>query len=165
MADRVELIDRFGDQIEYDLRKYQCGMDLLDFFRGVYPWTLLDRILPQLPWQSQFKKALENDADQALKYAEQFTDLDQFDADSGGPSLYDWDEFRELSADISDKISEQIVAALLPHIPKGKAKPKVKPVKRPKTARQRAVMARKRELEKLEQWDIEAAFLGGEEVL
>ncbi|MGK9270499.1 hypothetical protein KXR83_05800 [Williamsia muralis] len=162
MAERVELIDRFGDQIEYDLHKH-LGVDLLDFFRGVLPWEKLDRLLPQLPWQSQFKKAMENDPEQARKYAEQFTDLEQFDsqeASTAGPSIFDWDEWRELSADISDKISEQIVAALLPHIPKGKSRPKVKPVRRPKTARQKAVAARKRALEQIEQSEIEAAFLG-----
>lgn len=58
-----------------------------------------------------------------------------------------WDEWRELAADLKDQISQQTIALLSPHVPKGKPKPKFKPARRPKSARVEALEARQKVLD------------------
>lgn len=114
-----------------------------------------------MPWYSRFKKALDSDEELAAEWAEKFT-LEDFDAAAGSapkPALADWDPWRDLAADITDRLGEVIVATLLPHAKKNK-RPSVKPAPRPKTARQAALDARKRVLEQEEADDIIAQMMG-----
>lgn len=117
----------------------------------------------RLPWWSEFKKELDSDDEVAKQWAAQFEleDLDEMQAAAPKPSLQDWDPWRDLAANISDRLGEVIVATLLPHSKKGK-KPTVKPSPRPKTARQAALDARMKALEQADADDIIAQMMGGE---
>ena len=135
-------MSRFGDELEYDLHRF-CGVDLLDFFRGVHPWGKLHRLMLRLPWYSEYKRALEDDAEFWENYYARVEDPAELEGDPGAPpSLAAWDEWRELAADLKDQLAQQTISLLSPHVPKGKPKPKFKPVKRPKPARAKAAEAR-----------------------
>lgn len=138
----MEVILRFGDELEYDLHRF-LGLDLLDFFRGELPWGKLQRLMLRLPWYSDYKRALEDDEEFWTDHYARVEDPEEL-AQSGGerPSLAAWDEWRELAADLKDQIAQQTISLLGPHVPKGKPKPKFKPVARPKPARVRAMDAR-----------------------
>ena len=138
---------RFGDELEYDLHRF-CGVDILDFFSGDLPWGKFHRLLSRLPWYSEYKRAIEDDAEFWETYYAGVEDANEL-AQTGGehPSMAAWDEWRELAADLKDQISQQTIALLSPHVPKGKPKPKFKPVKRPKSARMVAMEARQKVLD------------------
>lgn len=55
----VELINRHGEDIEYDL--FERGWDLLDWFRGDRPWSQLLRLVHRLPNHSSYKAAILDD--------------------------------------------------------------------------------------------------------
>lgn len=123
-------------------------MDILDFFSGDLPWGKFHRLLLRLPWYSDYKRALEDDAEFWRDHYSHITDPEELSAVPGErPSLTGWDEYRELAAELKDQIAQQTISLLSPHIPKGKPKPKFKPVPRPKPARIRALEAREQELD------------------
>lgn len=138
----MEVISRFGDELEFDLHRF-LHLDLLDFFRGELPWGKLARLILRLPWYSDYKRALEEDEEFWTEYFQRVEDPEEL-AQSGGerPSLTGWDEYRELAAELKDQIAMQTIALLGPHVQKGKPRPKFKPVPRPKPARVRALEAR-----------------------
>lgn len=139
---------RFGDELEYDLHRF-CGVDLLDFFSGNLPWGKLQRLMLRLPWYSDYKRALEDDADFWENYYAGVEDANALAQSGDGerPSMAAWDEWRELAADLKDQLAQQTISLLSPHIPKGKPKPKFRPVKRPKPARVEALEARQQALD------------------
>lgn len=65
LAVLVEVVDRYGPAIEYDLHQH-LGLDLLDFFRHKHSWMKLDRLIWQLPSGSAFWAARTDD-DEAAK--------------------------------------------------------------------------------------------------
>lgn len=123
-------------------------MDILDFFSGDLPWGKFQRLLLRLPWFSDYKRALEDDREFWETYYAGVEDANEL-AQTGGerPSMAAWDEWRELAADLKDQISQQTIALLSPHVPKGKPKPKFRPVPRPKPARVEALEARQKVLD------------------
>lgn len=152
----MEVISRFGDELEYDLHRF-LGLDILDFFRGDLPWGKFHRMILRLPWYSDYKRALEEDLEFWTEYYAQVEDPEELAQSGGGrPSLKGWDEYRELAADLKDQISQQTISLLSPHVPKGKPKPKFKPVVRPVPARIRAMEARQDALDDA----FEAEFMG-----
>ena len=62
--DAAMLLDRYGHGIEYDLHKY-CGLDVLDFFRGVLPWPKLVRLAFRFPIDGFFRAEYEMDYERA----------------------------------------------------------------------------------------------------
>lgn len=70
LARAVQLIDRYGDAIEYDLHT-RAGLDLLDFFRGKYTWRKLLVIVDHLPTGSAYWTARAADEELAEEIAEQ----------------------------------------------------------------------------------------------
>lgn len=132
----MEVVLKFGDDLEYDLHRF-LGVDLLDFFRGVHPWGKLSRLTVRLPWYSNYKRALEDDEEFWREYYAQVDDPQELSQTADRPSMAGWDEWRDMAAEIKDHISMQTISLLSPHVPKGKPKPKFKPVKRPLPARAR----------------------------
>lgn len=68
-------MDRYGPAIEYDLHAL-LGLDLLDWFRGVYPWGKLDRLLAQLPQGSAYWAARADDDEVAELYVAEHPERD-----------------------------------------------------------------------------------------
>lgn len=68
LARAVQLVDRYGDAIEYDLHT-RAGLDLLDFFRGKYSWRKLLVILDHLPVGSAYWAARAGDDELAEELA------------------------------------------------------------------------------------------------
>lgn len=106
----------------------------------------MKRLLRGLPWYSLYRRAVQDDPDVAEAYASSVTDSTELEP-SDHPSLREWDEHRELSADIIDAINNQTVSMISSQIPKGKPRPKFRPTKRPNPAMQRALKARRKELD------------------
>lgn len=119
-------------------------MDLLDFFRGVYQWSKLYRLIEFLPWHSQYKLAIADDPELGRLVAAAIEDLDDLDTVAVEIRLRDWDPFRDMTTGLQDKLSEVVIACLAPHMT---TPPKMTPAPRPKTARQKAIEARERVLE------------------
>lgn len=109
-------------------------MDLLDWFRGVYPWRKLERLIGQLPWWSKYKLLLADDDE----YAEQVRALSGGSAGSRRPTMAEWDPHRELVAELRDGFAQVQAAIANSNRTKGSQAVKPKPVPRPKTATQRA---------------------------
>lgn len=63
-------MDRYGPQIEADFHK-EFSLDLLDFFRGKYPWGKLLRLLEMLPTTSKYITKQRNDEE----YIEQLVEM------------------------------------------------------------------------------------------
>jgi len=110
-------------------------MDLLDFFRGVYPWDKLYRLIGQLPWWSKYKLLLADDDEYAEASRAQ---------QSGGasetrrPKLAEWDPNRELAAELRDGFARLEAAIANSNRKKGSQPVKPRPTPRPLTAAQRA---------------------------
>lgn len=150
----MEVVSRFGDELEYDLHRF-LDLDLLDFFRGDLPWGKFHRMIVRLPWYSDYKRALEEDLEFWTDYYAREDDPEKLaQSDTGErPSLTSWDEWRELTAELKDHLSQQTISLLSPHVQRGKPKPKFKPVKRPKPARAQALEARQKVLD--DAWEAE----------
>lgn len=110
-------------------------MDLLDFFRGAYPWDKLYRLIGQLPWWSKYKLLLGDDDEYAEAARAQ-----QGDGSSGTrrPKLAEWDPNRELGAELRDGFARLEAAIANSNRKKGTQPVKPKPALRPMTAAQRA---------------------------
>ena len=98
---------------------------------------------------------MQDDEEVAKSYAAGIDDLADIDGASS-PQLGNWDEWRELAADIQDAINAQTISLVSSQIEKGKPRPKFKPVPRPEPAMQRAIKAREKELEA----QMEDSFMG-----
>jgi hypothetical protein len=112
-------------------------MDLLDFFRGVYPWGKLHRLIGQLPWWSKYKLLIADDDE----YAEQARAVAGRDGSRPTrPKLTEWDPNRELAAEMRDGFArlEAAIANTAANRKKGSQPVKPKPTLRPLTAAQRA---------------------------
>lgn len=64
----IDLVDRFGPEIEYDLH-HELGVDILDFFRGRWPWSKLLRLIARLPDHGHYKAALAHDESNPAMWA------------------------------------------------------------------------------------------------
>jgi hypothetical protein len=130
MSRVVQLIQRYGDEIEYDLHT-RLHLDLGDWFRGLHPWEKLLRLAGQLPRDSRYKAALYDDDDVAAMWATQHGERDD-DAPRPELTLEGWTpELGQLVA-----MTEAIMGmhrTLIAIHNKGKA-PEFKPLPRPKTA-------------------------------
>jgi hypothetical protein len=124
-------VDRYGEDIEYDLLTLPGGgIDLLDFFRGVHSWRRLRVILDRLPRNSRYVLAKKNDPEIALEVAR--AQREARAAGKGGrwhPPADEWDTSAELLATVADRLGE--VEALLASMPVATDK-HGKPVKRQK---------------------------------
>jgi hypothetical protein len=136
----IPVINRYGHAIEYDLLHEFNGVDLHQFFRGERPWTMLSRLLQQLPPSSRFVIAKRDDPEMALEVARAMRNAR---ASGKGqryrPPAAEWNTTAELTAAVVDRLGE--VVTLLQDLPiagkKRKAKPP-KPVARPESAIERA---------------------------
>ena len=63
----IHVIDRYGEAIEADLHSVY-GVDLLDFFRGVFSWRKLQVLIDGLPGSSRFSAARIDDDEAAELY-------------------------------------------------------------------------------------------------
>jgi hypothetical protein len=65
----VELVDRYGPEIEYDFLTVYHGLHLSDWFsgRGAPPWSKLVRLADALPSHSRFKAAIIDDDELAAR--------------------------------------------------------------------------------------------------
>lgn len=64
LAGRIELIELFGPDIEYDLLD-EFGIEIHDYFTSRRPWGQLERLVSRLPRYSHYKAALESDEELA----------------------------------------------------------------------------------------------------
>ncbi|AZS11713.1 tail assembly chaperone [Arthrobacter phage Maja] len=123
----VATVDRYGDEIEYDL--HQMGLDLIDFFRGRHSWRKLSNLVRQLPSSSRTIEAMADDDEMADMM------MDAPKAADTGPRLSEYTpEVARLDV-LVDRLSELISATIQVH--GGKA-PRIRPAKRPETAFSRA---------------------------
>jgi hypothetical protein len=133
----VRLIDRYGDQLEYDLHS-RLGLDLQDWFRGRHAWDKLLRLAEQLPRESRYKAELYDDDDVVAEYLllHGTPGDDQPDAPL---TLQDWTPERAQLVSLTEAIMGLHRTLIAIHN-KGKA-PDVKPLPRPRTAWDRAQRA------------------------
>ena len=129
----VDLLDRYGAAIEFDLFSHG-GWDILDWFRGTRPWPQLLRLVDKFPPLSQFRRAIADDDDLARQYEVSGAAL----TGPGKPTLAHWTELDDLKATIIDGFSLVQLAIASQHTPKGKPAPKFRATPRPKTAWHRA---------------------------
>lgn len=114
---------------------FERGWDLLDFFRGVRPWTQLLRLADNLPPYSKYKLALAND-DELQRYRER-----RFNGKPPPPrppSLADWTVEDEIMTVLHDGFSMIRYTLVALQTQKGKSPPKFTPARRPMTAAERA---------------------------
>lgn len=127
-----DLIERYADEIEYDLHAH-LSLDLVDFFAGRYTWDKLARLIAQLPWWSRYQLAHADDDDVATAQLERAGG--QQPARPARPPLSRWDPFEELRADMVDGFNNLAATT-------AGDKKKPKRVPRPETGRDRAQRAR-----------------------
>lgn len=127
LARLVNLIDRYGDAIEYDLHAY-FNLDLLDFFRHKLSWRKLEVLLDRLPSGSAFWAARVDDDEVARAiYAQQKDQPKRVYA----PPLQEMSLTNQLMLDLLDM--QTVIAAQLKVL--AGAKPgALKPLARPSTA-------------------------------
>lgn len=105
----------------------------MDFFRGVYPWRKLYRLIDRLPKWSNYKLGLADDDELA-----ELAHAAQSDSARGGRlRLREWDPLEELRAELRDGIARVEAAIANSQRPKGKNPIRPKPSPRPVTAAQR----------------------------
>lgn len=132
-----DLIERYGDEIEFDLHA-NLSLDLLDFFAGRYTWDKLVRLISQLPWWSRYQLATADDDDAAsaqLEREDEAREEGRAPAKPTRPQLSRWDPFEELRADMVDGFNNLAATTA-----GNRKKPKRAP--RPETGRDRAQRAR-----------------------
>lgn len=164
-------MDRFGKAIEWDLREL-LKVELLDFFRGLRPWTQLRRYLDQLQEirTSRFVIAQQNDPELAMTAARRRREAAK--STTGGrwrPPAVDFDTAVEIQARILDRLGE--VATLLEAMPvatdkHGKPRKRSKPPKpfpRPETAVEQAEQLLTQEHVSDIITDVESSYVSPEE--
>jgi hypothetical protein len=129
---RIEVIDRFGDEIEFDL--LERGVCLYDFFTGRRPWAQLERILARLPRHSHYKAAMDNDED----YARVALALSGSDEVRPGPvPLAGYSELAVRMDNIFDAVNALNETLIAVYSSKNRARPRPTRAPRPQTAFQR----------------------------
>ncbi|PBC38466.1 hypothetical protein CJ179_38330 [Rhodococcus sp. ACS1] len=116
-------------------------MDLLDFFRGVYPWPKLYRILSRLPEGSEYRADQALDTELAEEYyavwaATQGPDQGK-DGEDKKPQLRSSSGYSmqiQVLMAIADLIQQLNSTLIAVNLPKGKKPPKVRPMPRPVSA-------------------------------
>jgi hypothetical protein len=114
---------------------FDRGWDLLDYFRGVRPWTQLLRIADRLPPHSRFKHAVADD-DELQRWRE-----DRFKGrvpPARPPRLSEWTVFDDIMTTLNDGFSLLRHTIVSVNAEKGKRPPAWKPTRRPKSAADRA---------------------------
>lgn len=122
---------------------FDRGWDLLDYFRGVRPWSQLVRLVENLPPYSKYKLALSDD-DEIQRWRER-----RFNGKTPPPrppSLDSWTVEDEIMGVLHDGFSLLRNTIISVNLPKGKQAPKFKPAKRPVTAAERAERRRDRDI-------------------
>lgn len=130
----VYLIDRYSDEIEYDLRVL-ADEDLGTLWR-TRRWRYLLNLVDHLPSNCWYTAAVSNDEEHARMMAEAMAEQERApDAEDSGPPVQFWDQHAAMLADLIDAtraIPQALVAA-------NGGKPKeMPPYPRPKTALERA---------------------------
>lgn len=107
---------------------------MLDFFRGVYSWAKLDRLIDRLMRmpRSQTQLDMAEDDEAAEEYLAEHGDKESA---SSRPSLAVWSPEVEYLAGVVDRLGE-VVAAVVASA--GNKPPRIKPLPRPKSAFDRA---------------------------
>ncbi len=136
----IDLIDRFGPQIEYDLQA-ELGVDLLDFFRAVRPWGQLERFLTRLPSHGHYKSALADDDDFAQQYARSRPDA--AGEPSAPPTMLGWSPTYGLLVALLETTRQHIAITVACHSESGQVE-SPDPLPRPVTAIERAQEALRR---------------------
>lgn len=133
----LELVDRYGPAIEWDLHE-RLGVDLLDFFRGVHPWRKLQRLLDQLGKidGTALWAARADDDHLAAAYLEAHPELLREDgpAKPAPPPLRSMDMHTQLLLGLHDMVG--LVVDTLAQL--GGGTPQMSPAPRPTTALTRA---------------------------
>lgn len=134
----MQLIDRYGDELEFDLRARLGGMDLQDWFHGRYPWGLLLRLAERLPQDSQYKAALYDDDEVVQEWVRCHGDPD--DQPRPALTLAEWTPERAALVSLTEAVMAMHRTLIAVHN-KGKA-PEVRPLARPRTAWDRVARTR-----------------------
>jgi hypothetical protein len=137
MARAVELVDRYGPELDYDLHA-RLGLDLLDWFRGGHPWDQLLWLAEQLPGDSHYKAAMADDDDLVAEY------VGQHGLPEGGRptsvSLADWTTERQMLTSVIDAINAMHRTLIAANSERGKAPPEMPRLPRPESAWDRAAI-------------------------
>ena len=127
------MVDRYGDEVEADLHR-EYGLDLLDFFRGLYSWRKLRNLIEKLPSRSLTTEAIINDDD----VAQQVLASKKPDAPDTGPRVSEYTPEVQRLDDLKDLIVN--MTATIVAVAGGKPRPG-RPSRRPETAFTRALKA------------------------
>lgn len=128
----VEQVDCYGAEIEADLA--DRGHDLLDWFRGLRPWTQLARLLARLPEGSRTVAAVLDDEDLAAQRIAEGLER----PDGGGrPGLLGETQDRMLLRAVVSALLRIEHATYAVHAGKGKAGTPPRPLPGPETAEDR----------------------------
>lgn len=143
----VELVDRYGPEIEYDFLALLHGVDLSDWFsgRGAPAWGKLVRLTDQLPPHSRFKAAMLDDDEfaAAIGVSDEETNGDK----PQRISLADYDPMVAKLTDVCDLLIGLRTTLVAVNSEKGKGPKDTKYMPRPETAFDR--LRRRKRQEKL----------------
>ena len=127
----VELVERYGAAIEYDLHD-RFGLDLLDFFRHRYSWRKLETLLWQLPSGTAFWAARADDDETAAAILKH---MGSKPGKAAPPALIEMDRTNQTLLDVLDTL--QVVVHHLEALGGGKPNTPT-PSLRPETGMSRA---------------------------
>jgi hypothetical protein len=137
----VYLIDRYHDDLAYDLQRY-ARADLGELWRA-RRWSRIIIAADRLPRTSHFSAAVANDLEHAEMLAKAMAEQTGESKQSEGPSLQDWSPERAALADVTDKLNQLIYYAMANAGVKNPPKPDPSP--RPVTALARAAQRAERD--------------------
>lgn len=111
---------------------------MLDFFRGRHSWGKLEVLLERLPWDSQYKLAIDADEELAEAVLDAADGADQAAPATGRPALQQWSHMAELRASLLDGLMVIARTIVMVHTPRGKHIPPMRLQPRPETGLERA---------------------------
>jgi hypothetical protein len=148
---RIDLIDEFGPDIEYDLLG-EFGIDIHDYFAARRPWAQLERLISRLPRYSHYKAALESDE----RLAEIALQIEMPNAKPYVP-LVGYDETVVRLDNVYDAINNMHETLVAIYSKKGSGRRQPNRAPRPETAQER--VKRQKSLQKLD--SLEERMIGG----
>lgn len=139
----IELVDRYGPEIEYDMHAF-LNVDMCDWFSGrsAPAWGKLVRLTDRLPPHSRFKAAMMDDDDFAERVG---LPLDDGENKSPKVPLEDYDPLVAKLTDVCDLLIGLRTTLVAVNSDKGKGPKDTKYMPRPQTAFDRLRVKKRQE--------------------